>query len=511
MSEKTLWKAFLHKKTFRFALIFNVSQWAVVITATALNSIIMIIQKLPYILFRSYPNFGYLTDNRNFGYDTALHSSLKVGELLLSNTGSTFYASLKSIPEDIGNVIYRLCKLFPNVPSSVIKNDALEFFKDLYSRGFVFLGNIDEYSEYIYHYFSYDKKHFFELDIPQQQISSTVYKETFGKVHALSRIHIDVSSRCNERCIHCYIPNENKCNIMTEKVFDNVLMQCRNMNVLNLTISGGEPMLNPNLKSFLLKCIKNNFSVNLLSNLTLLSSDLLDIIASNPLVCVQTSLYSMDEKVHDAITKCKGSFQKTMQAIALLHKRDVPLQINCPIMKQNINSYKSVLEFANSMNIEADSDYSLFGSYDLSCSNLECRLSAEEIEKIENTKNLKETEIEYIRSKRTSSSDSICPVCKSSLCVSNIGDVYPCEGWQSLILGNIEKQSLKEIWENNPLVLRLRGLTYKDFPKCNSCKCKQYCSMCLIMNANEDLNGNYKNINTFMCDIAKIKSQRKYI
>ena len=469
----------------------------------------MIVQKLPYILFRSYPNFGYLTDNRNFGYDTALRSSLKVGELLLSNTGSIFYSSLKSIPEDIEIVILRLCKLFPDVPASVISNDALEFFKDLYSKGFVFLGEIDGYSEFISHYFSYGNKRIYELNIQQQQTSATVYKETFCKVHALSRIHIDVSSRCNERCIHCYIPNENKCNIMTEEVFDNVLMQCRNMNVLNLTISGGEPMLNPNLKSILLKCNKYNFSVNLLSNLTLLSCDLLDVIASNPLVSVQTSLYSMDEKVHDAITRCKGSFRKTMQAITLLHKRNVPLQINCPIMKQNINSYESVLEFANSMNIEADSDYSLFGSYDLSRSNLQCRLTVDEIEKIESTKDLKESELEYIRSKQTASSDPICPVCKSSLCVSNIGDVYPCEGWQSLILGNIEKQSLREIWEKNPLVLRLRGLTYKDFPKCNSCAYKKYCSICLIMNANEDSNGNYKNVNTFICEIAKIKSQRK--
>lgn len=460
-------------------------------------------------MYRSYPDYGYLTDNRNFGYDTASHSSIKVGELLLSNTGNAFYSILKSIPEDIEDVILRLCKLFPEEPSSVISNDALEFFKDLYSKGFVFLGEKEEYSEYISHYFSYDNKHTFELNIPQQQANSNIYEETFGKVRTLSRIHIDVSSRCNERCIHCYIPNENKCNIMTEKVFDKVLIQCRSMNVLNLTISGGEPMLNPNLKSFLLKCNKYNFSVNLLSNLTLLSSDLLDVVASNPLISVQTSLYSMDENVHDAITRCKGSFRKTMQAITLLHKRDVPLQINCPIMKQNMNNYKSVLEFANSMNIEADSDYSLFGSYDLSCSNLQCRLSADEIEEIENTKILKESELEYIRSKRTSS-DPICPVCKSSLCISNIGDVYPCEGWQSLILGNIEKQSLKEIWENNPLVLKLRGLTYKDFPKCNSCTCKQFCSICLIMNANEDSNGNYRNVNTFMCDVAKIKAHKKY-
>lgn len=296
---------------------------------------------------------------------------------------------------------------------------------------------------------------------------------------------------------------------MSEKVFDSVLSQCRSMNVLNITISGGEPLLNPNLKRFLLECCRYNFSVNLLSNLTLLSDDLIELIASHPLISIQTSLYSMDERVHDYITRKKGSFRQTLHSIELLHARNIPIQINCPVMKHNKSNYKDVLEFAKSMNIEADYDYSLYGSYDLTSSNLSCRLSAEEIEIIEKTKVLNISELESIKNKQTDSTTPICPVCKSSLCVSNNGDVYPCEGWQNLKLGNIEKQSLQEIWDDNPIVLRLRNLQYKDFPKCNSCSQKQFCSICLIMNANEDLNGNFCNINPFICDVAKIK-ERNY-
>ena len=57
------------------------------------NLIAMIVQKLPYILFRSYSSYGYLTDNRNFGYDTASHSCKKVGELILSKTLRMFQKS----------------------------------------------------------------------------------------------------------------------------------------------------------------------------------------------------------------------------------------------------------------------------------------------------------------------------------------------------------------------------------------------------------------------------------
>lgn len=65
----------------------------------------MIVYKLPYILFRKYPNFGYLTDNRNFGYDTATKSSLKVGDMLLSSIGSVFYSTLSEDPRTIDEIV----------------------------------------------------------------------------------------------------------------------------------------------------------------------------------------------------------------------------------------------------------------------------------------------------------------------------------------------------------------------------------------------------------------------
>lgn len=465
----------------------------------------MIVQTFPYILFRSYPTFGYLTDNRNYGYDTASYSCLKVGELLLSKTGSIFYSVLNKEAQDIKDVLCKLHEIFSEVPLPVINKDAIEFYTELHSKGFVYLGEEDGYASTISKYFSYGNKCVYDLCIHEFQKNQMTYTETLGKENWLTRIHLDISSGCNENCVHCYIPNENKRGMMSREMFDRIIRQCRDMNVLNITISGGEPMLNPWLKDFLQQCIRHNFSVNLLSNLTLLEDDLLETIACSPLICVQTSLYAMEESVHDSITRKNGSFRKTLDGIMRIHKRNIPMQINCPIMKQNKNEYRKVLEFAKSMNIEADADYSLFGSYDNSCDNLSCRLSVDEIREF-----IREgVEVSSTPNKikiATGEYDSICPVCKHSMCISNTGNVYPCEGWQSLKIGDVNKHSLKDIWENGQIVLQLRDLVYKDFPKCNSCEYKSLCSICLIMNANESPDGNYKSINTFVCEIARIKA-----
>lgn len=469
----------------------------------------MTIRKLPYILYRDYPGYGYLTDNRNFGYDTACKSSIKVGELLLSKTGSIFYSMLSYDSQDIDFVLDKLRQIYINVPFDNIRRDAIAFYEALHSKGFIYWGEESDYDNAIKQWFSYHNRQPYELIIHEEQSTHTVFQDTFGGQYQLSRVHIDISSRCNEKCVHCYIPNDKKCSIMARDVFYKVLRQCQEMNVLNITISGGEPMLNPLLKDFLLECQKQNFSVNLLSNLTLLSEELLEIIARYSLLSIQTSLYAMNPDIHDSITGQKGSFNKTISAIEKLYERNVPLQINCPIMKQNKGIYKEVLDYARTLNIEADADYSLFGSYDFSCCNLTYRLSLDEIESIIKDDIINELSrdkiIDAIYSKQTGDNDSICPICKSSLCISNLGIVYPCEGWQSLSLGSIYDSTLKDIWDNSSLTKRLRTLTYKDFPKCSTCEDRKFCSTCLIMNANEDEHGDYRHINTFMCDVAKIK------
>ena len=467
----------------------------------------MILHRLPYIIYRSYSDFGYLTDNRNYGYDTASHSCLKVGDLLLSKVANIFYSVLSNSPQDIETIVSKLYQYYPEVSPSVIREDAIGFYTDLQKKGFLSIG-FDEDNTINYNrtkYFSYENRQPFELNLAQEQASCSTYIDTLGKACQLTRVHIDISGCCNENCIHCYIRSDYKHGIMSKELFEDILLQCVDMHVINVTISGGEPMLNPHLTDFLQLCKKYNFSINLLSNLTLLSDEMLDLFEDTPLLSVQTSLYATEGEVHDSITQSKGSCLKTLSSINRLYERNIPMQINCPIMKQNLYYYKDVLKFARSMNIEADSDYSLFGCYDHSKSNLACRLSIDEIEKIIHDDVGSDTKRKNSEKQRKDSKTPICPVCKTSLCISNSGNIYPCEGWQSLSLGNIKNQSLRKIWEESPMVQYLRELTYGHFLKCNSCQDKKYCTPCLIMNANEDSSGNLSNINPFICEIARIK------
>ena len=99
------------------------------------------------------------------------------------------------------------------------------------------------------------------------------------------------------------------------------------------------------------------------------------------------------------------------------------------------------------------------------------------------------------------------PACISSVCISHTGNVYPFEGWQSYSLGNIKDAPMKQIWEESVGIKELRSLSYDDFPKCRVCKDKAFYSICLIRNANESKSGDFKQVNPYYCEIARMKKK----
>ena len=196
-----------------------------------------------------------------------------------------------------------------------------------------------------------------------------------------------------------------------------------------------------------------------------------------------------------------------------LIENDIPLQISCPIMKQNRNCYTEVKKWAEKHKVHVGDDYGIIAEYDHTTENLSCRLSINEIEELINEKI--ENDFEYLeqlveaaeKKKSIKVSDSICTVCRSTICIADNGNVYPCEGWQDCIVGNIKETKLNDIWEKSEKIRYLREIRNQDFPKCIQCLDKEFCTMCMVRNANEDPNGNPLVVNEFFCKVAKLNKK----
>jgi radical SAM protein with 4Fe4S-binding SPASM domain len=470
------------------------------------------------VLFRNYETFGYITDNRNFGYKQTNNHKDNIGDKIVSQSGAVFLSVLGRKPQSLNELAQKIIKLFTGIVNiETIKNDAKEFYSMLEQDGFIVSGETPQECDEKDTGFSYRilkpkaiEEDSFPVVMRHKKSTQEFLDEYFRGKPQLTSLHIEITSRCNEKCVHCYIPHDKKITDIEPDLFYDILRQCKKMNLLNLTLSGGEPMIHKNFCEFLRKCKEYDFSVNVLSNLTLLNNEIITEMKTNRLLGVQVSLYSMNPNIHDKITQMKGSFEKTKSAILRLIENDIPLQINCPIMKQNKNCYGDVLDWAEKHNIHAGNDYVMIARHDNTTENLNNRLSLDEIEKVINEKIMNDTKyLEQMKKEddieeKYALDDIVCSVCHLSICVADNGNVYPCVGWQSFVVGNLKETSLKEIWDNSKKVQYLRNLRKKDFPKCIQCPDKAFCVMCMVRNANEHPNGDPLTINQYFCSIARI-------
>jgi len=470
-------------------------------------SLNLLIRQTKDTFIRRFGNIGYITNQ------------LTKHDLNFNETGADFLEKLSRVPKDIDLIINELLPLYNDISFENLKVDFLDFVEDMEKQGFVVTGNSIEELDLKEPSFNYQmenpKTTLYDFTNPDKNEitteSSEYFYEEFHKEPTVFGLQIEISSRCNERCIHCYIPNAKKDNgnDMPIEMILRVMDEAKEMGTLQVTLSGGELFLHKQIDVILRYARSNDFIISILSNLVLLTEKHIELLKEiNPSI-VQVSLYSMIAEEHDAITLVKGSFEKTKRNIERLVAANIPVQISCPVMKLNRKSYKDVLVYANKLRIKAQTDFIMMAQADHNTNNLAQRISINETAELLN--DMLEYDRDYIGSTLNQEPKSrdfekfkkmpVCGVGVDNICLTANGDYYPCAGWQGMVVGNANQQSLKDIWENSPELKQLRTISNGSFPQCLECEARDFCAMCLVRNYNEN-NGDMFKITKHFCDVA---------
>jgi len=455
---------------------------------------------------------------RSIGIYGYIYSQLTKHDRTYSESGRVFLQAISRKPQSLEALFGKIMREFEDVSADELKKDLLEFLQSLEQDRYIVSGETERELKGREPHFTYKENPKTAIyNYMQQPDDAVKYADTTEVLLAeyLERPHIhgcqiELTSTCNERCLHCYIPHELKTEILPYEAIESVLKQLSELGTLSLTLSGGEALSHSDIAKILNKARELDFSITLLSNLTLLNKELIKALKEANLSLIQTSLYSTAPEEHDHITQLKGSFVKTTTAIESLIAENIPVQISCPVMKSNFRSYKNVLKYAQERKCKAQTDFIMMARYDFSTDNLNERLDEKETEEL--IRDIMVYDKEYgeltdtpvkAKSRDEIAKEAICGVGRDNLCIASSGIVYPCSGWQGMALGNVKEQPIKDIWEHSPKMLELRSITKGSIPQCLDCEDQQFCAPCLVRNFNES-KGDYLKVNPHFCKAAKI-------
>src|SRR6478672_1312869 len=169
-------------------------------------------------------------------------------------------------------------------------------------------------------------------------------------------VQLDLTYRCNERCVHCYLDHDDHGEMTTAEI-KHLLDEMADAGVFILTLSGGEIFLRKDFFEILEYArYQLHFCVKLKTNAIMIREREAARIREIGVESVQISIYSHRPEVHDAITLVPGSLQRSLDAARFLKSQGLRVIFANVLMVHNLQDYRGVRQLAEEMGIEATLD-----------------------------------------------------------------------------------------------------------------------------------------------------------
>ncbi len=166
---------------------------------------------------------------------------------------------------------------------------------------------------------------------------------------ASGTIRLVLSSKCNFKCKFCFAEGEDK----KDRTLDidyikKILKISKEFGIKNVKLTGGEPLLYPNLEE-LLRFIKDeDFKyLDITTNVSLLDDKMIDLLNQYSVYALTLSLSAFDANKYAKITGFKG-FEKIIKNITnAKNKFNGNLRINSVVFDEgfNLDEYKNIIKF----------------------------------------------------------------------------------------------------------------------------------------------------------------------
>lgn len=170
-------------------------------------------------------------------------------------------------------------------------------------------------------------------------------------------VQIELTEACNQKCVHCYNYWRYDSHVirkdeMSVDNFLNIIDKLNDCGVSLLTLTGGEPLLRPEIFFSLLKRAKKyDMEIGLNSNAVLIDKVMAKKMSTEGLDHILVSFLG-NEKTHNLISNSLNGFNKTCKGITNLIEAEINVTVNMVASKLNQSEIFHVGNVLNGLGVQ---------------------------------------------------------------------------------------------------------------------------------------------------------------
>ncbi|HBL29446.1 MAG TPA: hypothetical protein DD490_21650 [Acidobacteria bacterium] len=277
----------------------------------------------------------------------------------------------------------------------------------------------------------------------------------------LFSVLVELTYRCNLDCFFCYNDLGLRGAPLSTAQYRAFFEDLRDLQVLNLTLSGGEPLAHPDFLQLGAHARDLGFVVRVKSNGHALRGELARRLRDevDPFL-VEVSLHGATAATHDRQTRVPGSFDRLRANLGEALALGLRLKINSTVTAWNEEEIAGMLAFADELGVPMQLDPEVTPRDDGDREPLAIAPSRDGLVR------LFTLQAERAVSVAREGDEGVVPVPAEKHCgagsagiaVDPYGNVYPCVQWRRAV-GNLHEQSIRTIWTHSAGLQEVRALT----------------------------------------------------
>ena len=284
-----------------------------------------------------------------------------------------------------------------------------------------------------------------------------IIRTFFLKIPTPQAVTIGVTNDCQCRCVHCSMPGPSRrYPPLSRGEIERVVAESIALGVNNITFTGGEPLLYPDLERCISAVPPELAVVQVFTNGVALDIARASSLRQAGAYAVQISLDSPDPEEHDRLRGREGAFDAVREAVANALRAGLLVGLSTYATNHSVEdgSVQRIAELAADWGVHEVSVFDVIPTGRLLCHE-EILLTAEtrrSLLKIENVCNTRTeglprmTTQSWTNSGRGFAKSFGCLAGNFQFHITGCGDLMPCD-FTPLSFGNVRDHSVSELWQ----------------------------------------------------------------